>query len=308
MDWGWGEAFESRGEEEEKKVRKGEGERRLCFSHLLVCSPAAAAAEEGEVCPHVSSGRTSQARHWPSVGPAVSVCVCVCLRVSVCTMWPASTLDTSCSGWFNEKGWVAMTRADTVSFSHTHTRTHTLSDMPSRFPTATLLPSKITHACRNSHGSSGKLLGKYENGKEMAPPGCSNLSAFSCLCGIWERFKRMGQKKMLMCATMRYLPGLSAGQRVWQCFNDASACVKWFWAHGETRGRWPLWCHRACTHTHFLENAHTSTSACAHTPCHVDTCTLPYSSVLGSGSLGPPLVLWWLVLMSLPNDLARVER
>ncbi|TNN39301.1 hypothetical protein EYF80_050533 [Liparis tanakae] len=30
--------------------------------------------------------------------------------------------------------------------------------------------------------------------------------------------------------------------------------------------------------------------------------------VPGSGSLGPPLVLWWLVLMSLPNDLASVER
>lgn len=38
------------------------------------------------------------------------------------------------------------------------------------------------------------------------------------------------------------------------------------------------------------------------------TCTLPYSAVPGSGSLGPPLVLWWLVLMSLPNDLARFER
>lgn len=53
-----------------KKVRKA--------AELLpsvMCSPAAA-AEEGEVCPHVSSGRTSQARRWPAVGPAVSLCVC----------------------------------------------------------------------------------------------------------------------------------------------------------------------------------------------------------------------------------------
>lgn len=73
----------------------------------------------------------------------------------------------------------------------------------------------------------------------------------------------------------------------------------------------------ACTHT-FLEILtqallHAATHLFnilppTHTHAHTHMCTLPYSYVPGSGSLEPPLVLWWLVLMSLPNDLARVER
>ncbi|KAI9517814.1 hypothetical protein NQZ68_000983, partial [Dissostichus eleginoides] len=43
--------FESRGKEKAKKVRQGKGE----------SSSSSSRAEEGEVCPHPSSGRTSQA-------------------------------------------------------------------------------------------------------------------------------------------------------------------------------------------------------------------------------------------------------
>lgn len=62
--------------------------------------------------------------------------------------------------------------------------------------------------------------------QKKARPGSVNLSAFSRLCGILESVERMGAKKMLMCVSIRDLPGLSPGQQVWQCFNDASACVK----------------------------------------------------------------------------------
>lgn len=65
-----------RREEVQKKVGKV-----VVLQPSVVRSPATAAAEEGEVCPHVSSGRTSQGCRWPDVGPAVCVSVCECVFV-----------------------------------------------------------------------------------------------------------------------------------------------------------------------------------------------------------------------------------
>lgn len=91
---------------------------------------------------------------------------------------------------------------------------------------------------------------------------------------------------------------------MWQGFNDASAHVKSFWTHGKplTAGGFDV-----ITHTYTPMHAGTL-------PPHIDThsltrtCTRMLGYVPGTGSLWPPLVLQWLILMSLPNDLAALER
>ena len=58
------------------------------------------------------------------------------------------------------------------------------------------------------------------------------------------------------------------------------------------------------THTH-THTPSSRTPTDTYTLTHMHSHTAMYWAAVHSG---PPLVLWWLVLMSLPNDLARVER
>lgn len=92
--------FDSRGDEKEKKVRKGVRRKAVVLQPSVVCSPAAAAEQKKVRSVHIYP---LAAHHRPAVGPVsapLSLCVCerVCLRVCACIMWPASTPDTSCSG------------------------------------------------------------------------------------------------------------------------------------------------------------------------------------------------------------------
>lgn len=72
------------GNRKRRKWERGK-EKGGCASAICCVFPSSSSsrAEEGEVCPHLSSGRTSQARRWPSVGPAVSLCARACVFACV---------------------------------------------------------------------------------------------------------------------------------------------------------------------------------------------------------------------------------
>lgn len=144
-------------------------------------------------------------------------------------------------------------------------------------------PANLTRMCGKSHDP-GKVAAENWKWKRVYPCGFLTFLDFHIFVEFVTVYR--GDANSGECES---LPRLSPSQQVWQCFNDASAHVKWFWTHGK------LW---AAGLFDVIE----------HTQTHAHRHTLICSYVPGTGSLGPPLMLWWLVLMSLPNDLARLKR